>query len=66
MLSSFDDRIDDLMEYKQMHGHLNVKFKDDESLYQFCAHVRHSLRLREIVTEFVITMVLILYSYIVL
>ena len=44
MLSSFDDRIDDLMEYKQTHGHLNVKFKNDESLYQFCAHVRHSLK----------------------
>jgi hypothetical protein len=41
---SFDDRIKDLMEYKQTHGHLNVKFNDDESLYQFCAQVRHSLK----------------------
>ena len=41
---SFDDRIKDLMEYKQMHGHLNVKFNDDECLYQFCAQVRHSLK----------------------
>jgi len=41
---SFDERIEDLMEYKQTHGHLNVKFNDDESLYQFCAAVRHSLK----------------------
>ena len=41
---SFDDWIKDLMEYKQTHGHLNVKFNDDESLYQFCAQVRHSLK----------------------
>ena len=41
---SFDERIDDLEKYKRTHGHLNVKFKNDESLYQFCAHVRHSLK----------------------
>jgi len=41
---TFDDRIKDLIEYKQTHGHLNVKFNDDESLYQFCAQVRHSLK----------------------
>jgi hypothetical protein len=39
---SFDERI--LVEYKQTHGHLNMKFNDDESLYQFCAQVRHSLK----------------------
>ena len=25
-----------------MHGHVNVKIHEDNSLGQFCAHVRHS------------------------
>jgi hypothetical protein len=41
---SFDERIDDLEEYKQTHGHVNVKQHEDSSLYQFCADVRHSLK----------------------
>ncbi len=41
---SFDDRIKDLMEYKQTHGHVNVNRHEDSSLYQFCAGVRHSLK----------------------
>jgi hypothetical protein len=41
---SFDERIEDLEEYKQMHGHLSVNRHEDNSLYQFCAHVRHSLK----------------------
>ena len=41
---SFDERIEDLEEYKQTHGHLNMKRDEDNSLYQFCAEVRHSLK----------------------
>ena len=41
---SFDERINDLNEYKQTHGHINVKRNEDSSLYQFCAGIRHSLK----------------------
>ena len=41
---SFDERIEDLEEYKQTHGHVNVKRNEDISLNQFCADVRHSLK----------------------
>ena len=41
---SFDERIEDLREYKQKHGHINVKIHEDSSLYQFCAGARHSLK----------------------
>ena len=40
---SFDERINDLKEYKQKHGHVNVNTHEDSSLYQFCLDVRHSL-----------------------
>ena len=39
----FDERIEDLEEYRQKHGHVNVKAHKDSSLSQFCADVRHSL-----------------------
>jgi hypothetical protein len=39
---SFDERIEDLEEYKQMRGHVNVKIHEDNSLSQFCAQVRHA------------------------
>jgi hypothetical protein len=41
---SFDERTEDLKEYKRTHGHLSVKIHKDSSLYQFCAGVRHSLK----------------------
>jgi hypothetical protein len=41
---SFDERIEDLEEYERTHGHLNVNRHEDNSLYQFCAGVRHSLK----------------------
>ena len=41
---SFDERIEDLEEYNQMHGHLNVKRHEDDNLYQFIAGIRHSLK----------------------
>ena len=44
---SFDERIDDLEKYKRTHGHLSVKIHEDSSLYQFCAGVRHSLKMAE-------------------
>jgi hypothetical protein len=39
---SFDERIEDLEEHKQMRGHVNVKIHEDNSLSQFCAQVRHA------------------------
>jgi hypothetical protein len=39
---SFDERIQDLKEYKRMHGHVNVKIHKDNSLGQFCANVRYT------------------------
>jgi hypothetical protein len=44
---SFNERIDDLEEYKQTHGHLRLKRLEDSSLYQFCLGVRHSLKQAE-------------------
>ena len=41
---SFDERINDLEEYKQKHGHINVNRQKGSSLYQFCADVRYSLK----------------------
>jgi hypothetical protein len=41
---SFDERIEDLEEYKQTHGHLNVKRHEDDNLYQYIAGIRHSLK----------------------
>ena len=40
----FDERIEDLEEYKGTHGHLSVKKHEDNNLYQFCADIRHSLK----------------------
>jgi hypothetical protein len=42
---SFDERIEDLKEYKQTHGHLRLKRLKDSSLYHFCAGVMHSLKM---------------------
>ena len=41
---SFDERIKDLVEYKQTHIHLSVKKHEDNSLYRFSADVRYSLK----------------------
>jgi len=32
-------------EYKQTRGHVNVKIHGDNSLGQFCAHVRHARKM---------------------
>ena len=39
---SFFARVDELKAYKEKHGHLNVRPKDDQSLYNFCGHVRQA------------------------
>ena len=39
---SFEQRIDDLKVYKDKHGHVNVKKREDKSLNQFCYHIRHA------------------------
>ena len=37
---SFDEKVEDLEEYKQTRGHVNVKIHEDKSLGQFCKDVR--------------------------
>ena len=39
---SFAQRIEDLKAYKEKHGHVNVKDKEDMSLYEFCKGIRHA------------------------
>ena len=39
---SFKQRIEDLREYKEKHGHINVRKSDDKSLYDFCRKMRQS------------------------
>ena len=38
----FDQRVDDLRVYKEEHGHVNVKHREDKSLYDFCGHIRRA------------------------
>ena len=38
---SFEQRIEDLRAYKEKHGHINVKQREDRSLYKFCGHMKH-------------------------
>jgi hypothetical protein len=38
----FFDRVDELKAYKDEHGHLNVRKKENQSLYGFCVYVRQS------------------------
>ena len=39
---SFAQRIEDLQAYKEKHGHVNVKKKDDKSLNEFCIQMRYA------------------------
>ena len=43
-VKSFEQRMHDLREYKEKHGHVNVKKSEDESLYYFCYNMRHALK----------------------
>jgi hypothetical protein len=40
----FNDRIEDLKAYKEKHGHLCVREKDDQSLYIWCRNIRCARR----------------------
>jgi hypothetical protein len=40
----FFARVDELKAYKDKHGHLNVRKKEDKSLYDFCYNVRRARR----------------------
>ena len=42
---SFDERIQDLQEYKRTHGHVNVTFRENDSLNNFCNHIRHARKM---------------------
>jgi len=39
---TFDDRIEDLKRFKEMHGHANVSICEDKPLAQFCVQVRYA------------------------
>ena len=39
---SFEQRIEDLRLYKEKHGHVNVKEREDKSLYKFCKNIRYT------------------------
>ena len=41
---SFEQRIEELRVYKEKHGHINVKQKEDSSLYFFCNGIRRTRR----------------------
>ena len=42
VIKSFAQRIEDLRNYKEKHGHVKVKQKEDRSLYQFCNNIRQA------------------------
>ena len=42
MKSFIAQRVEDLREYKEKHGHIKVKKSDDFSLYHFCVNMRHA------------------------
>ena len=41
IIKSFTQRIEDLRAYKETHGHINVKEKEDKSLYKFGQNIRY-------------------------
>ena len=41
-VTSFEQRMDDLRAYKEKHGHVNVKEREDKSLYKFCVDMRRA------------------------
>jgi len=41
---AFFDRVDELIFFKEKHGHLKFHKKEDKSLYDFCHHLRQSRR----------------------
>ena len=41
-IKSFEQRMDDLRAYKEKHGHMKVKQKEDKSLADFCKRMRQA------------------------
>ena len=39
---SFQQRLDELKAYKDLHGHTRVKKSEDKSLYEFCNNIRYA------------------------
>ena len=48
---TFDERIQDLEEYRRTHGHVNVKIHEDYSLRYFCANIRQAGKKAEKMTK---------------
>ena len=40
-VQAFDDRMEDLKQYKETHGHANVTIREDRFLSKFCATTRY-------------------------
>ncbi len=40
VMKTFDERIQDLEEYRRTHGHFNISSSDDPSLYNYCSAIR--------------------------
>jgi hypothetical protein len=38
----FFNRVEELKAYKEKHGHLNVRPKENQSLYDFCSNMRRA------------------------
>jgi hypothetical protein len=46
MITSFEERIEELQAFKEEHGHVRVIVKHDKSLYGFCGNTeRFSLKI---------------------
>ena len=41
-IKTFEQRLSDLHAYRELHGHVNVKEREDKSLYTFCKHTRYA------------------------
>ena len=41
-VQAFNDRMEDLKQYKETHGHANVTIREDRSLSKFCATTRYA------------------------
>ena len=39
---TFEQRIEDLRAYKEKHGHVKIRQREDKSLYNFCKHARQA------------------------
>jgi hypothetical protein len=44
-VQAFNDRMEDLKQYKETHGHANVTIREDRSLSKFCATTRYGVNI---------------------